>query len=71
VNTVAQAQAEADAYLAMFQQKYSGPLAQEREHASILNFSPDGRIAAVKWSCAKNRNAITRVSYRDDFEVYA
>jgi hypothetical protein len=71
VNTVAQAQAEADAYLAMFQQKYSGPLAQEREHASILNFQPDGRIAAVKWSCAKNRNAITRVSYRDDFEVYA
>lgn len=71
VDTFSDAEAEADAYVQMFVQKYSGPLAQEREHASILPFSPDGRIAEVRWSCAKNRHALTKVSYRDAFDVFA
>jgi hypothetical protein len=70
VDTFSEAQAEADAYVQMFVQKYSGPLAQEREYASIRPFSPDGRVAEVRWSCAKNRHPLTKVSYRDEFEVY-
>jgi hypothetical protein len=71
VDTFADAEAEADSYLEMFVRKYSGPLAQEREHASILPFVPDGRLAEVRWSCAKNRYGLTKLGYRDEFDVFA
>jgi hypothetical protein len=69
-NTFAEAIAEADAYLAMFQRKFQGEWAQEREYAGFMAYSPDGNIAQVRWSCAATRYALTHVGFRGEFDIY-
>lgn len=49
-NTESQAAAEADAYVALFQQKYADPTANEMRLPAIVPFTPDGRISQVTWS---------------------
>jgi hypothetical protein len=65
------ANAEADAYLAIFQRKYQDAWAYEREYAGFLPVSPDGKIAQVRWSCAMNRAALTHASVNAELDVFS
>jgi hypothetical protein len=64
--------AEADAYVALFQQKFADPWSYERKYGGLVPINPDGKIAQVKWSCHANQGwrALTHVGVNEEFDVH-
>lgn len=71
VNTEAQAVAEADNYIAMFQQKYSNPLCSEITYPGLLSGSLDGNIAQITWEYSVNYLPRTIAFEGDDLDIAA
>lgn len=70
-NTEAQANTEADAYVALFQQKYGEALASELTYAGLLAGSLDGRLAQITWRWYANRAATTCVCENAELDIAA
>jgi hypothetical protein len=64
--------AEADAYLALFQQQFADSWAYEVKYGTMLPVQLDGRVSQVRWECwaTVDRPTVTHVSVNDEFDVH-
>lgn len=69
-STANEASAEANAYLDLFQTKFSDPMAWEGEYADIHPIDVNGRVAQVKYKAAVNGYALTHFGVNEEFDVY-
>lgn len=70
-NTEAQAIAEADAYVSMFQQKYANPWASELTYAGLVAGTLDGNVCQAVWQWAVNRPPVTTVCENEELYTAA
>jgi hypothetical protein len=68
-NTEAQANAEADAYVALFQAKYANPYASEIRYAGIVPLTLDGVISQITWSYYANRTPETLACENGELDI--
>ena len=67
-NTQSQVQVEADAYIALFSQKFANPNATELTYPGFLPFVCDGNIAQVSWSASLQGSGCPRTQVCEQLE---
>lgn len=70
-NTEAQANAEADRYVQIFQQKYASPAASEMTYGGFYLSSLDGKLAQIRWGILPTSGVRTSVYENYEGDVFS